>query len=49
MDQDSVVKWMIYISGSNPVSSSYNQDRCTGLTISNQRSGYITALLQIKS
>jgi hypothetical protein len=48
MDNDGSVKWMMSISGSNPVSTANNQDRCFGLAVDNVNTGTITALLQIK-
>lgn len=48
MDNDGSVKWMMTISGTNPVTTSKNQDRCFGLTIDNEKTGSLTALLQVK-
>lgn len=48
MDNDGSVKWMMVASGTNPVSTMNQQDRCFGLTIDNANTGTITALLQVK-
>lgn len=48
MDNDGSVKWIMEISGTNPVSTAKKQDRCFGLTIDNSNTGVMTALLQLK-
>jgi hypothetical protein len=48
MDNTGNMVWYSVLSGSNPVSSSANQDRCFGLSF-DSRHNELTALLQIKA
>jgi hypothetical protein len=44
MKEDGTVLWMMYISGTNPVTTKTNQDRCYGLSV-DSNTGDLTALL----
>jgi hypothetical protein len=48
MQKDGSVKWFMKIGGTNPSSTSPNQDRCYGLTVDSS-TGYVTTLLQVKA
>jgi hypothetical protein len=48
MQSDGTVKWFMKIAGTNPSSTSANQDRCYGLTVDGT-TGDVTTLLQVKA